>query len=98
MTSNKVSHTSQVGIQRGGTTTLETSLSVFDIIDPIFILWSSNHTAGYLPEVSKNSTTYHRARTELGGNWNSSIIIFLIFVSVSLSKRGWISTDYNHLV
>ena len=38
MTSNKVSHTSRVGIQRGGTTTLETSLSVFDIIDPIFIL------------------------------------------------------------
>ena len=28
MTSNKVSHTTWVGIQRGGTTTLETSLSI----------------------------------------------------------------------
>lgn len=38
MTGNEVSHTSRVGIQRGGTTTLETSLSVVGIIDPIFIL------------------------------------------------------------
>lgn len=40
---------------KGGTTTLETSLSVVGIIDPIFILWSSNHTAGYLSQRKENS-------------------------------------------